>query len=90
MENCIACMESCVVVWDNLYRKWLSLYGIPIFLQFQPHERIFYDILAPGTIGEMGLHHTKLEEMARSAVILRIFTAKRYVAAGTYSLSHHQ
>ena len=38
-------------------------------MKFQPHERIFYDILAPGIFGEMGLHPTKLEEMARSAVI---------------------
>ena len=35
----------------------------------------------------MGLHHTKLEEMARSAVILRISIAKPHVAAGTNSLS---
>ena len=34
----------------------------------------------------MGLHPTKLEEIARSAVILRISMAKRHVAAGTYSL----
>ena len=45
------------------------MYGISVSLKFQPHERIFYDILAPGNIGEMGLHYTKLEEMARSAVI---------------------
>ena len=35
----------------------------------------------------MGLHNTKLEEMARSAVILRISIAKPHVAAGTNSLS---
>ena len=35
----------------------------------------------------MGLHYTKLEEMARSAVILRISIAKRHVAAGTNSPS---
>ena len=35
----------------------------------------------------MGLHHTKLEEMSRSAVILRIFIAKPTVAAGTNSPS---
>ena len=29
----------------------------------------FYDTFPPGNIGEMGLHYTKLEEMARSAVI---------------------
>ena len=29
----------------------------------------FFNILAPGAIGEMGLHSTKLEEMSRSAVI---------------------
>ena len=34
-------------------------------MKFQLHERIFYDILPPGTIGKMGLHPTKLEEMAR-------------------------
>ena len=38
-------------------------------MKFQPHERVFYDIPPPGTIGEMGLHPTKLEKMARSAVI---------------------
>ena len=38
-------------------------------MKFQPHERIFYDIFAPGNIGEMDLYPTKLEEMARSAVI---------------------
>ena len=47
----------------------------------------FFNIFAPGTIGEMGLHYTKLEEMARSAVILRKKIAKRKVAAGTNSLS---
>ena len=47
----------------------------------------FSNIPSPGAIGEKGLHHTKLEEMARSAVILRISTAKHHVAAGTYSLS---
>ena len=38
-------------------------------MEFQPHERIFYDVFAPGIFGEMGLHPTKLEKMARSAVI---------------------
>ena len=38
-------------------------------MKFQPHERVFYNIFAPGIFGEMGLHPTKLEEMARSAVI---------------------
>ena len=52
-------------MWDDLYRYRLSLYGIPVFLKFQPHERIFCEIFAPGNIGEMGLHPTKLEEMAR-------------------------
>ena len=56
-------------------------------MKFQPHERAFYDIPPPSTIGEMGLLPTKLEEMARSAVILRISIAKRHVAAGTNSLS---
>ena len=51
------------------------------------HERLFYDILAPGIFGEMDLHPAKLEEMARSAVILRIFIAKPPIAAGTNSLS---
>ena len=45
-------------------------------MKFQPHERSFYDILAPGIFGEMGLHHTKLEEMARSAVIPTIDYSK--------------
>ena len=44
-----------------------SLHGVPVFLQFQPHERIFYDIFAPGNIGEMGLHHTKLLKWRMSA-----------------------
>ena len=35
-----------------------------------------YDTFAPGAIGEMGLHYTKLEEMARSAVIPTIDYAK--------------
>ena len=56
-------------------------------MKFQPHERIFPKRFAPGTIGEMGLHPTKLEEMARSAVILRKPIAKRHVAAGTNSPS---
>ncbi|MDY3942472.1 MAG: hypothetical protein SOZ09_10885 [Eubacteriales bacterium] len=34
-------------------------------MKFQPHERIFCEIFAPGNIGEMGLHYTKLEEMSR-------------------------
>ena len=38
-------------------------------MKFRLHERSFYDIFAPGTIGEMGLHHTILEKLARSAVI---------------------
>ena len=50
-------MESCVVVWDT---------G---FLEVSAARTPFYSIFAPGTIGEMGLHYTKLEEMARSAVI---------------------
>ena len=40
-------------------------------MQYKLHERIFNDIPLPGNIGEMGLHPTKLEEMARSAVILQ-------------------
>ena len=43
-----------------VFRHRFILYGIPVFLQFQPHERIFYDIFPPGIFGEMGLHHTKL------------------------------
>ena len=43
-----------------VFRHRFILYGIPVFLKFQPHERIFYNILAPGIIGEMGLHPTKL------------------------------
>ena len=39
--------------------------GYLFFFEFQPHERIFYDVFAPGIFGEMGLHPTKLEEMAR-------------------------
>ena len=45
-------------------------------MKFQPHERIFCEIFALGNIGEMGLHHTKLEEMARSAVIPTIDNGK--------------
>ena len=39
------------------------------FLAVQAARTHFFNILASGTIGEMGLHHTKLEEMARSAGI---------------------
>ena len=46
----------------------------------------FYNMVLPSLFGEMDLHRTKLEEMARSAVILRISTAKRHVAAGTNDL----
>ena len=46
-------MESCVVVWDT---------G---FLEVSAARTHFYNILAPGNIGEMGLHHTILEEMSR-------------------------
>ena len=46
----------------------------------------FYNMVLPSQFGEMDLHRTKLEEMARSAVILRISTAKRHVAAGTNDL----
>ena len=42
------------------------------FLAVSAARTQFYDIFAPGTIGEMGLHPTKLEKMARSAVILTI------------------
>ena len=47
-------------------------------MQYKLHKRIFYDILAPGIFGEMGLHPTKLEEMARSAVIPMIDHSKTY------------
>ena len=60
--------------------------GYPFSCSFS-RTNAFYNIFAPGTIGEMGLHYTKLEEMARSAVILRISTAKPHVAAGTSSPS---
>ena len=56
-------------------------------MKFRLHERSFYDIFAPGTIGEMGLHYTKLEEMARSAVIQQKTIAIPHVAAGTNSPS---
>ena len=56
-------------------------------MKFQPHERIFPKRFAPGTIGEMGLHPTKLEEMARSAVIQQKTIAIPHVAAGTNSPS---
>ena len=64
--------------------------GYPFSCSFSRTNAFFYDTFAPGNIGEMGLHHTILEEMARSAVILRKTIAKHHVAAGTYSLSHHQ
>ena len=47
-------------------------------MQYKPHERIFCEIFAPGIFGEMGLHPTKLEEMARSAVIPTIDHGKTY------------
>ena len=50
--------------------------GYLFFFEFQPHERIFYDVFAHGIIGEMGLHHTKLEKMARLAVIPTIDNGK--------------
>ena len=39
------------------------------FLEVSSARTPFYGIFPPGTIGEMGLHPTKLEKMARSAVI---------------------
>ena len=54
---------------------------------FSRTNAFFYDTFAPGNIGEMGLHHTILEEMSRSAVIQQKTIAKRHVAAGTNSLS---
>ena len=57
------------------------------FLEAQAARTHFFNILAPGIFDEMGLHPTKLEKMARSAVILRISMAKRHVAAGINSLS---
>ena len=46
------------------------------FLEVLTVRTPFYNILASGTIGEMGLHPTKLEEMARSAVIPTIENGK--------------
>ena len=60
--------------------------GYPFSGSFS-YTNAFYDTFAPGNIGEMGLHHTILEEMARSAVILRISIEKHNVAAGTNSPS---
>ena len=42
--------------------------GYPFSGSFS-YTNAFYDTFAPGIFGEMGLHPTKLEEMARSAVI---------------------
>ena len=81
-------MENWITGVGYVFRHRFRLYGMPVFLKFQPHERVFYDIFAPGAIGEMGLHYTKLEKMARSAVIQQKTIAKHYVAAGTNSLSY--
>ena len=71
-----------------MYEKLYSLCGItcivreaePVrdtrFLEVSATRTQFYGIFAPGTIGEMGLHPTKLEEMARSAVIPTIENGK--------------
>ena len=48
------------------------------FLAVQAARTPFYDIFAPGIFGEMGLLYTKLEEMARSAVIPTIDHSKPY------------
>ena len=50
----------------------------------------FYDTFAPGIFGEMGLHHTKLEEMARSAVIPTIDHSKTYRSRRNVQSIHHQ
>ena len=42
--------------------------GYPFSCSFS-YTNAFYDTFAPGIFGEMGLHPTKLEEKARSAVI---------------------
>ena len=80
MKNCYSlCGITCIV-------RGLDCMEYPFSCSFS-YTNAFYNIFAPGTIGEMGLHYTKLEEMARSAVILRISIAKHHVAAGTYSPS---
>ena len=91
--------NTCIVSSLGCLKKLYSLCGIvcivreaePVwdtcFLAVPAARTHFFNILAPGTIGEMGLHPTKLEKMARSAVILRISITKRHVAAGTNSLS---
>ena len=48
-------MESCVVVWDT---------G---FLEVSAARTHFYNILAPGIFGEMGLRPTKLVQWRVSA-----------------------
>ena len=71
-------MESCVVVWDT---------G---FLEVQDARTHFYNILAPGIFGEMGLHHTILEEMSRSAVIPTIDHSKTPRSRRNVQSIHHQ
>ena len=51
--------------------NWIACVGYPFSGSFS-YTNAFYDTFAPGIFGEMGLHPTKLEEMARSAVILTI------------------
>ena len=79
-------------MWDNCIVRGLDCMGYPFscstsctnaFFQYSCTRQHLAEISA----GEMGLHPTKLEEMARSAVILRISMAKRHVAAGINSLS---
>ena len=57
--------------------------GYPFSGSFS-YTNAFYDTFAPGNIGEMGLHHTILEEMARSAVIKN----RNYKAILTASFFH--
>ena len=64
-------------MWDNCIVRGLETVWETRFLAVQAARTQFYSIFAPGIIGEMDLHPTKLEKMARLAVILQ----KDYVKA---------
>ena len=64
--------------------------GYLFFFEFQPHERIFYDVFAPGIFGERGLHHTKLLKWRVSAYAIHcvVIQKRNYQAFLTASFFH--
>ena len=63
---------------------------MPVSLQYKLYERIFYDTFAPGNIGEMGLHHTKLLKWRVSAYAIHcvVIQKRNYKAIRTASFFH--